>query len=134
MPISDEGTGVVMTFGTSAFAAFLASVDGPSMSRESIQTSHMGTTTNHTFMPADLVDRGEINLEFHFDPSLTPPIALAAETVTIRWPTPAGLTNGATWVGTAFMTNYTPGAQIGELMTASATLKVSGAITITAAS
>ncbi len=134
MPISDEGTGVVMTFGTSAFAAYLASVDGPSMSREAIQTSHMGTTLNHIFMPADLVDRGEINVEFHFDPSLTPPIAGAAETVTIRWPTPAGLTNGATWVSSCFMTGYTPGAQIGELMTASATLKVSGAITITAAS
>lgn len=94
----------------------------------------MGTTTNHTFMPADLVDRGEINLTFHFDPSLTPPIASAAETVTVRWPTPAGLSNGATWVATCFMTNYTPGAQIGELMTATATLKVSGAVTITAAS
>ncbi len=57
-----------------------------------------------------------------------------AETVTIRWPTPAGLTNGATWVASCFMTGYQPGAQIGELMTASATLKVSGAVTITPAS
>ena len=134
MPISDEGTGVAIVFATSGFSARLQSVDGPNMSRESINTTHMGTTTALTFMPADLVDSGDLTLTFHFDPSLTPPINAAAETVTITWPVPAGLSAGATWVASAFMTGYQPGAQIGELMTAQATLKISGAITITAAS
>lgn len=134
MAISDIGTGTTITFGTSGFSAYLASIDGPSMHRDAVETTHMATSINKTFMPGDLVDRGEINITVHFDPSLTPPIASAAESVTIRWPLPSGLTNAATWVGSAFMTDYTPGAEIEGLMTASATLKISGAVTITAAS
>lgn len=134
MPISDIGTGTTITFGTSGFAARLMDVDWGGIKRAAVQTTHMGTTSNHSFMPGDLVDRGEIGLTFHFDPSLTPPIASAIETVTITWPVPAGLTNGATWAASCFMTDYKPGAKIETLMEATATLKVTGAITITAAS
>jgi hypothetical protein len=93
----------------------------------------MGTTGNHIFMPADLADPGELTLTVHHDPSLTPPINAAAETITITWPTPAGLSSGATWSASGFLTGYNPGAQIGELMTAQVTIKLSGAITINAA-
>lgn len=134
MPVSDIGTGTLMTFGTSSFSARIESVDGPSMHRDAIETTHMATTSNKTFMPGDLVDRGEINITFHHDASLTPPIASAAETVTITWPIPSGLTNGATWAASCFMTDYSPTSEIEGLMTAKATLKVSGAITIVAAS
>lgn len=133
MAISDEGTGVAIAFATTGFSARLQSVDGPSMSRPAIETTHMGTTTGKTFMPGDLPDYGEITLTVHHDPSLTPPINSAAETVTMTWPIPAGLTTGAIWAGTAFMTGYTPGASIGELMTAQVTLKISGLLSITAA-
>ncbi len=133
-PISDIGTGITIVFGTSAFLAHLAGVEGPGMQRESVKTSHMGTTLNHTFMPGDLVDNGEITMEIHFDPSQTPPIHAAAETVTITWPVPAGLTNPATWAASCFCTGFRPGARLEELMTATVTLKVSGPVTITAAS
>jgi len=132
-PISDIGTGVTIVFGTSAFLAHLESVDGPHMQRESVKTSHMGTTTNHTFMPGDLVDNGEIQMTIHFDPSQTPPIAAVAETVTITWPLPAGKTTPATWAASCFATAFNPGARLEELMTATLTLKVSGAVTIVAA-
>ncbi len=133
MPVTDEGHGCSITFGTSAFTGVLLAVNGYNFSRPAIETSKMSTSTNHTFMPADLVDRGEIELEFEFDPSLTPPIASATETVTITFPVPSGLSTGATWAASAFMTNYAPAARIGERMQASATLKVSGAVTITPA-
>lgn len=134
MAISDVGTGVSISFGTSGFSARIQEVGGPSMSREAVKTTHLGTTGSHIFMPADLVDGGEVTLTIHHDPSLTIPISSAAETVTITWPVPAGLTNGATWAASMFMTGYNPGAQVDELMTAQVTLKVSGAITPTPAS
>jgi hypothetical protein len=134
MAISDIGTGTRITFGTSGFSAKLMSVEGPDMKRPSIQTTDMSTTNNHTFMPGDLVDRGEAQITVQFDPSLTPPIAGAAETVTITWPVPAGLTNAATWVFSGFMTDFKPSSHIEQLMEATATLKVSGGVTITAAS
>ena len=134
MPISDVGTGVSIVFGTSGFAARIQEVGGPSMSREAVKTTHLGTTGSHIFMPADLVDGGEITLTVHHDPSLTPPISGPAETVTITWPIPASLTTGAQWAASCFMTGYNPGATVDELMTAQVTLKVSGAISITPAS
>jgi hypothetical protein len=54
--------------------------------------------------------------------------------VTITWPVPAGLTNAATWVFSGFMTDFKPSSHIEQLMEATATLKVSGGVTITAAS
>lgn len=134
MAISDIGTGTSISFGTSAFSARLVEVEWGGLKRASIQTTIMGTTSNHTFMPGDLVDRGELNLTFHFDPSLTPPIAGAIETVTITFPVPAGLTNGASWAASCFMTDYKPSSKIETLMEATATLKITGAITIVAAS
>ncbi len=133
MAIQDEGTGCTVTFATTGFAAYLLSVGGPAAERIAIETTHMGTTGSHTFQPGDLVSR-TLDLEFAFDPSLSPPMHSAAETVTVRFPVPSGLTNGATWAASMFFTGYTPGAAIGERMTASATLQISGAVTITAAS
>ena len=131
--MADVGTGITIAFATSGWTGELLNVDGPGMTRASVDTSHMGTTNSMTFMPGDLVDRGEIGLEFAFDPDDDPPVDGAAETVTITWPIPAGLSNGATWVGSAFWTAYSPTGSMEERMTASATLKVSGDVTITAA-
>ena len=134
MPIQDVGTGTSITFGTSGFSARVASIDGPGFSRTSVETTHLSTTGNRTHMPGDLVERGELTLSVHHDPSLTPPIRQAAETVTITFPVPSGLTNPATCVFTAMCIGYSASIAIDELMTASMTLKGSGAPTITAAS
>lgn len=134
MPISDVATGLTIVFGTTGFAARIVSVDGPGASRPSIDTTHMATSANRTFMPGDLVDQGEVTITVHHDPSLTRPIATAAETVTITHPIPAGLTVAATWAFSAFCTGYSPSFAIDELMQAQLTLKISGAVTITPAS
>jgi len=124
--MANTGNGTTITFGTSSFSANLLSVGGPGRSRGSIETSHMGTTTSHTFIPDDLVDNGEVSLEFEFNGYDTPPINGAVETITIAW----GGT-GDTWAFSGFMTNYEPSAAMGDRMTATATLKVTGDITIT---
>lgn len=124
---TDIGTGTTITFGTSGFTADVLSVNWDGISRESIQTSHMGTTNDHTFMPADLVDNGEISMEIAFVGTLSPPIITngAAETVTIDW---AG--SGDTWAASCFQTGFTIGAPLEDKMTGTLTLKVSGAITL----
>ena len=123
---TDIGTGTTVTFGTSAFTADVLSVNWDGISREAIQTSHMGTTLDHTFMPTDLVDNGEISLEIAFVGALNPPIMTnaAAETVTIVW---AG---SGTWAASAFATSFSIGAPLEDKMTATLTLKVTGAVTI----
>ena len=55
-------------------------------------------------------------------------VNLAAETVTITWP------DSDTWAFTGFMTNYAGDAPHNGLMTGTATVKVSGDVTISSAS
>jgi len=119
-------TGTTIAFGTSAFAANITGYKPPSSSRASLDTSHMGTTGPRTFIPGDLYDNGELNITIQFNPDTDPPIDGQPETITITYP------SGATWVVTGFMTNYEPSDMpLEELLAASCTIKVTGAITIT---
>lgn len=124
---TDIGTGSTITFGTSSFTADVLSIGLSGITREAINTSHMATTADHTFMPTDLVDNGEISLEIAFVAGLTPPIITngAAETVTIAF---AG--SATTWSMSAFQTSFDITAPLEDKMIATMTLKVSGAITI----
>jgi hypothetical protein len=124
---TDIGTGTTITFGTSGFSADLLSISHGGMAREAIQTSHMGTTSDHTFMPTDLVDNGEVTVEIAFVATLTPPILTnaAAETITIAY---AG--SGTTWSFSAFQTGFEITAPLEDKMTATLTLKVTGGVTV----
>ena len=124
--MANTGNGSTITFSVSGFSANLLSVGGPGRSRGSIETSHMETVKSHTYIPDDLVDNGEVQIELEFNGADDPPIDEAAEATTINW----GGT-GDTWAADMFMTNYEPGAAMGDRMTATATLKVTGDITIT---
>lgn len=120
------GTGLSIAFST-GFLAEIISVSGSGISREPINTSHMGTTVAHTFTPSTLFDAGELAVELAFDPATKPPITGAAETVTITMPD-AG---AATWAASGFLTSFEYTGPLEERMTATATIKFSGDITVT---
>lgn len=121
------GTGTTVTFGTTGFSFDLLNVDHDGIAREAINTSHMGTVGSHTFMPVDLVDPGELQIEGAFIGNLDPPIDQPAEVITIDW---AGAGAGHRWSASGFMTNFSITGPLEEKMTFSATLKLSGPITI----
>lgn len=123
-----NGTGITIGFGTSNFTAEIMSVNGSGITRPSIDTSHHGST-ERTFIPGDLVDNGTVDVEINFDPDEQPPIDEAPETVTITFPT--ALDNGATLVGSAFVTDWEWGGPLEDKLTASFTLKWAGAVTWT---
>jgi hypothetical protein len=121
------GTGTTVTFGTSSFTADIIEITPPGPDRESIDITHMGTTGQKVFMPADLPDWGEFSMTIQFDPSVDPATAL---TVTI--PEEITIAFGASGAGSisfkGFMTGYEPAAPMEELMTAEVTVKVSGSV------
>ena len=123
------GTGTSITFGTTAHSQPLLSVSGPSTSRESIQTSDMSTTAWHTFIQADLTDGGEVTLEFEYngDDTIWTLMVAAPEVVTIDV---AGEGAGDILTFTAFATSGAPEIPFEDKMTASITLKLTGAPTI----
>ena len=117
------GNGVTIVFGTSGFTANYTRIGGTEMSRESIETTHLGTTDYKTFVPDDLIDGGEFSCEFYWDPasSSSPPISGAAETITITY------TSGETLSGSGFLTSSTgPDAENGSLLSGEFTLKWAG--------
>ena len=124
--MADVGTGLAIVFGTSGFTAEITDVNGQGISRESINTSHHGSTIYHAFMPSDLVDPGELTMEFSFDPDEQPPVTSATETITITFPLPAGGVTAATLAASGFVTSWEWGAPLEEKMTATATIKWTG--------
>ena len=123
--MADIGTGTTITFSTGFFAE-IVDISGPEASRESVQVSHMGTTTAHIFLPTDLVDWGDLTVELLLDPQTKPPVNAVAETVTITFPDSAA----TTWAFSGFMTGFDLGIPLEDRMTATATIKVTGDVTV----
>ena len=124
MPNSAIGTGITLAFGTSAFACHLLDVGLDGVSRNAIQTSHMGSTGYHTYIVSALTDGGSLSIDFAYDPNDDPPVGAVAETITITFPPSQG-----TMTFTGFMTDFSFSAPFEDKMTASATIKVAGTIT-----
>lgn len=127
--MADIGTGTSITFGTSGFTGEIIGVAQSGIERPAIPTSHLGTTSSHTFMPGDLVDEGEVTLEVAYNPNTQPPIRGAAETITITFPVPSGSSNGATAQFSGFCTGWDWNAPLEEKMVANVTIKISGTVT-----
>lgn len=118
------GTGASIAFQTGFFGEIL-DINLQGMSRPSVKTSHMGTVGPDTFKPGKLWDPGGAQVEFAFDPTTKPPIDAAAETITITWE------DGTTWAVSGYMTDFEVGNPLEDKMTATATLKFTGDITVT---
>jgi hypothetical protein len=102
-----QGNTATIVFGTSSWPANVHMIGGTSQTRPKIEDSHLATEDFQTFVPGDLVDPGELELEFEFDPDDPPPIDGAPETITITHP--SALANGATLAGSGFLTEWKSG-------------------------
>ena len=123
------GNGTTIAFGTSGFTANIYSIGGSTQTREALETTYLGTSGFKEFIPDSLVDGGETEIEFEWNPSFStfPPISAAAETITITFPLASGQITNATLAGTGFLTAATSGtATNGEIMRGTATIKWDG--------
>jgi hypothetical protein len=120
-----DGTGVTVAFGTSAFTAQLLDIDWSGRTRDALDSTHMGTSGTKTYIPADLVDGGELSLTYFFNcTDLTATLlSAAAETVTVTWNT------NVSWAASMFCTEVGASAQIGDTMKQTIKCKVTGTIT-----
>lgn len=136
MPVTlepQQGHGVAITF-SSGFMAWITDVSVSGIRREALETTNSSTTASRTFIPEKLVNYGEIRVSLQLKTSADPPIESAAETITITWPMEKGGTTAPTWSGTGFMTAYEATGSINGIMTATATVKITGTLTFTAGS
>jgi len=127
----DTGHSTSITF-SSGFFACVTSVNWSGITRESHDTTCNSTTGGKTFIPGDLYDPGELQIEGYFDAEDNPttPMAASAETVTVTFPLQSGQTTAANWQASGFMTDYEFSAPMEGIIEFSGTLKFSGAITV----
>ena len=137
-PTVNVGTGTTMVFGTvfsgtpSTSVYEVTGLSWGGASRPEIETTHMGTTASpatfggRTWMPGDVVNAGQLTVEGHFNPDLTPPIEAAAGELTIAW---AG---AGSWVATAICTSFELTVPMEEAMGFTATFQISAGVEITA--
>ena len=125
----DIGTGTTVTFATTVFAPQVTNVSWDGISREAIDSSHMGTTGARTSVAGDLYDPGELTLEIWF---VTSEVSGAkemwtkpSETITVTYP------DGGTFVASGFCTGFTLNDPVEDGMTATITFKIAGDITVT---
>ena len=121
-------TGTTVTFGTSGFSADIKSISLPNCTRENVNTSHMGTTNAHTFVPTDLLDWGEFGFDIIFDPESAnvPPLKGDAESITVTFPDSAA----HTWVFSAFVTGFSANMDLEGQAEGTVTMKVTGDVTL----
>lgn len=125
------GFGTLLTFGvTTTYAPKKVAINGPSLGREALETSHFGTTGGYkTYINDDLVEGGEVSATIFWDALDTlPPISAAPETITLT----ENDSGAATLAFSGFVTGFNASRAMGSIMTADLTIKVAGAITFTA--
>ena len=124
------GTGTTLTLGGITLTVDRLSIGMSGISRESIETTHLGTGSSRTFIPSDLYDPGSLEVAFHLD-STTPLTTMRVETImtdaTTGWT--IVMNEGGDWAGNGFVTDFSWDIPLEELATGTFTLKCSGGIT-----
>ena len=127
------GHGASLSF--SGFTAAIRSIGSTSLTREVVDASHLGLATYQRKVPGGLVDPGGFSCEFIFDAadgtnltsvSIPPITEKAAVAATVTFP-PVDNTNGATYVGKAFVSGSdTPELTSDGLMVGNAVFSYEG--------
>lgn len=129
------GTGATITFDSSFFGAAKNQITSVSLSgwtRPSIKVSHFSTTVADEFIPGDLYDPGSLQVDFMLAAATAIPWS-AIETVVLTF----GVSSPTTWTWTTsgnnrggFLTDYNADLPLEDVTTGSATLKLSGVVTL----
>lgn len=131
--MADTGLGATVVFTTtSTWAPQYISIVQDGFDRADLESTHLGTTVNKTFLPEELPDSGGFTATFFHDGDTQPPYNGAPETITITDPLQGAWSTGPKIAGSGYVNSYTPGnKEIGGLMIASMHVKWAGVVTFT---
>lgn len=127
MPI--VGMGTTLKKGETAIAN-LTSIDGVSVSSDTIETTNLSTAGGYRTFVTSLKDAGEVSISGHFDYTAHNPLLTdfedgSVDTYTIEFPD-MGVTHGTQWTFSAVVTAFSTGVAMEDIISFDATLKVSG--------
>ena len=118
--------------GILTFDVFKLSIAHTGISRESLETTHLGTGEARTFIPSDRYDPGSLEVEFQV-PMDSPLTNMKIEDIMQDVTTGFVVTvnEGGDWTGNGFITDFSWNFPLEEVATGSFTLKCSGGIDTT---
>ena len=122
------GVGTTLTFST--YTAEIRSLDGFSISQDSVEKTNLASTGGWREFCPGLKDAGEVTIEVNFDPNTDVPHSIE-DTLTITWPLFEGDSVPASWACEAHLSSYEPSATLEDTLSASVTFKLSGEPTFT---
>lgn len=97
----DTGLGATVTF--SGLSAPVVSIEFGEQTIDMLDSSYLGTTGFVAKIVGDLIDAGDVTIEFLFDTPDTPITTGSNQTLTITWPQRTGEAAAATMAGTAIL-------------------------------
>lgn len=129
----DTGNGTTVAFATTSWTGKIEKVSGFNKSKQKVETSHLGTTGDKTFIPGDLAEWTDVTLTVLFEATLgLPALGTADETITVTFPVPPGGSTGGIVAGTGFIVDVGyPEAVNGTLMKSSIKFAWSGNTDVT---
>jgi hypothetical protein len=118
MSAPDTGNSATVTFGTSAFAVDVTRIGALSIDLPVLNSSHLGTTVNESYVMGDLCSLDPIECDYWWDPQFgtatkEAPIgtikgaAQSAETISFTWPVQSGDSTGLILTGSGFVNHVT---------------------------
>jgi hypothetical protein len=101
--MAKTGNSGTITFGTSAIVLSWTKIGEWQATRGKLPVDHLSTSGYRPYIPDDLSEPGEIEVEAYFDPTKTlGNIGAVAETITVTYPKKAAGSN-PTLIGTGFL-------------------------------
>ncbi len=111
------------------------SISPPSQSTDIIDVTHLKSTNRLREFIAGFIDPGDVSLELNHVPGSAADTAIQAleglsTTTNFRVTFPDGTSGSVTWIFAGFLSGYEPNISPDDKMTASITIKVTGATTV----
>ena len=114
--------------------ANVTNISGPGLTLETIDVTNHSSASNWREFIGGLKDGGEINIDISYEPAGATHNATAGLLFFLNTRAIAffSLTfpNATAWSFTALVSSFTPGLAVGDALTASVTLKITGAPTL----
>jgi hypothetical protein len=102
----DTQQGATLTLGTDSLTLRIISITPVVAKIPNIRTTHLGTTSKHTWMPGELEDYDEITVVYQNSPAVAQPTKVV-QTITITGPTASGASVPESVTGTGFVNQDT---------------------------
>jgi len=83
---ADTGAASTITFSSSTASGNARLIGGHTEELGKVEINSLGLTGHKEYIPGDLIDPGEFDVEFEFDSAVVPPGIGTVETITVTYP------------------------------------------------